>query len=281
VARVLIVANETIGGQRLRQAVLDRARDGATFVICVPRGRPRHGNLIYDEAVYDAAQVRVDLARSFLRQQGVEAIGEVGDPDPYTAAMDAVRDYHPDEIIVSTHPQTRSGWLRRSLVDRLHEATGLPVEHLVTDLDAEGLPFKVTLVVANRTASNEALLRHLENKAAEGEHLFILVVPTEGGGAQAASAARGRLGQALALLSDRHLLSAGMVGDPDPYTAIMNALEFFRVDEIVISTFGEVRSGWLRADLIERVRRSTPLTVEHVVAAESPAAPPSQAAPAV
>ncbi|HEV3228545.1 MAG TPA: hypothetical protein VGY97_03660 [Solirubrobacteraceae bacterium] len=265
-ARILIVANETIGGQRLRQAVLDRARQGASFVICVPRGRPRHGALIYDEAVYDAAQVRVDLARSFLREQGVEAIGEVGDPDPYTAAMDAVRDYSPSEIIISTHPETRSGWLRRSLVDRLQEATGLPVEHIVTDLDREGLPFKVTLVVANRTASNEALLERLRAKAVDGEHVFIVVVPQEGGGGQAAAAARGRLGQVLALMRGSHLLSAGIIGDPDPYTAIMNALQFFRVDDIVISTFGETRSGWLRADLIERVRRSTPLPVEHIVA---------------
>jgi hypothetical protein len=266
VARILIVANETIGGQRLRQAVLDRAREGASFVICVPRSRPRHGNLIYDEAVYDAAQVRVDLARAFLREQGVEAIGEVGDPDPYTAAMDAVRDYSPAEIIISTHPETRSGWLRRSLVDRLHEATGLPVEHIVTDLEREGLPFKVTLVVANRTASNEALLERLRAKAVDGEHMFIVVVPQEGGGGQAAAAARGRLGQVLELMRASHMLSAGMIGDPDPYTAIMNALEFFRFDDIVISTFAETRSGWLRADLIERVRRSTPLPVEHIVA---------------
>ena len=51
--------------------------------------------------------------------------------------------------------------------------------------------------------------------------------------------------------------SAGMVGDPDPYTATMNALELFRIGDIVISTLPETRSGWLRADLIERVRSAT------------------------
>src|SRR5947209_8386414 len=196
-SRVLIVANETIGGARLRDIVVARARDGANFVICVPRGRPPHGNLIYDEAVFEAAQVRVDLARAWLRDHGIEAIGEVGDPDPYTAAMDAVRDYRPDEIIVSTHPDTRSGWLRRSLPDRLREATGLPVEHVVVDLEKEHLPFTVTLVVANRTASNETLIERLRAKAGEGEHLFIAVVPQEGGTWESAAAARGRLGQLL------------------------------------------------------------------------------------
>jgi hypothetical protein len=63
----------------------------------------------------------------------------------------------------------------------------------------------------------------------------------------------------------RGLLAAGVVGDPDPFTAITNALQYFRVDDIIISTFAETRSGWLRADLIERVRRSTNKPVEHVV----------------
>ena len=66
-------------------------------------------------------------------------------------------------------------------------------------------------------------------------------------------------------LQVRGLYAAGMIGDPDPYTAVMNALQYFRVDDIVISTFPETKSGWLRADLIERVRRSTGKPVEHVI----------------
>jgi hypothetical protein len=70
----------------------------------------------------------------------------------------------------------------------------------------------------------------------------------------------------------RDLYAAGMVGDPDPFTAIMNALQYFRVDDIVISTFQETKSGWLRADLIDRVRRASGKPVEHVVHEESGAA---------
>ena len=69
----------------------------------------------------------------------------------------------------------------------------------------------------------------------------------------------------LGRLRERGLSAAGMIGDPDPYTAIMNALQYFRVDDIVISTFAETKSGWLRADLIERVRSATGKPVEHVV----------------
>jgi hypothetical protein len=59
-----------------------------------------------------------------------------------------------------------------------------------------------------------------------------------------------------------------VIGDPDPYTAIINTLQYFRVDDIVISTFPATKSGWLRADLIERVRRTTGKPVEHVVQSE-------------
>jgi len=142
-SRVLVVANETIGGG----ALLDKTKELAaadpelSVVICVPRTNPRHGNIIYDEAVFQAAQVRVDLARGFLRELGIEAVGEVGDPDPYTAAMDAIREWRPDRVIVSTKPVTVSGWLRRDLVERLTEASGLPVDHVVVDVDQKGLPF--------------------------------------------------------------------------------------------------------------------------------------------
>jgi hypothetical protein len=74
------------------------------------------------------------------------------------------------------------------------------------------------------------------------------------------------------------LLSSGMIGDPDPYTAAMNALELFRVDEVVISTLPDERSGWLRADLIERVRHSTSAPVEHIVVDPQPTATAAPAA---
>ena len=269
-ARILVVANETIGGSSLIEAVRRRVEQGdAEFVVCVPRTRPRDGNIVYDDFVFQAAQIRVDLARKFMREQmGVEIIGEVGDPDPYTAAMDAVREYDPDEIIVSTKPATVSGWLRRDLVERIGDATGLPVEHVVTDLDREGLPFGVVLVVANRTASSDRLLERLREKADEADRpqLFIVVIPQEGGEGVHAHRARGQLNQFLDRARAASLLAAGMIADPDPFSATKNALQLFRIDEIVISTLGPERSGWLRADLVGRIRKATTVPVEHVIA---------------
>jgi hypothetical protein len=190
--------------------------------------------------------------------------------------LDAVREYGPEEIIISTYPQARSGWMRRDLIDRVREATGLPVTHLVNDIDAEGLPFHVTLAVANRTASGNELLEALAAKSQAfsqpgRRQVFIVVIPPEGGSGHALQRARTRLKLVLDRLRVRDMYASGMVGDPDPFTAIMNALQYFRVDDIVISTFPETKSGWLREDLIERVQRASGKPVEHVVHQEADA----------
>ncbi|MBV8431117.1 MAG: hypothetical protein JO244_08145, partial [Solirubrobacterales bacterium] len=88
---------------------------------------------------------------------------------------------------------------------------------------------------------------------------------------QSARRARTRLKLVLDRLRVRGLFASGMTGDPDPFNAIMNALQYFRVDDIVISTFPETKSGWLRTDLIERVKRASGKPVEHVVHSDTPA----------
>ncbi len=271
---ILVVANETLGGRALLDSIRERAAKGDTrFVLCVPQTRPRAGYVIYDDAVFEAAQTRVDLALRVMRAEGIDAIGEVGDSDPYSATMDAVHEYQPTEIIISTYPETRSGWLRSDLIERIGSASRLPVTHIVADIDAEGLPFKVTLVVANRTASSDELLKVLRAKL-DGEqdsetHVFIVVVPQEGGDGHATRRARTRLKLVLDRMREAGLFASGMIGDPDPYTAITNTIQFFRVDDIVISTFAATKSGWMRSDLIERVRRATGKPVEHVIQPES------------
>jgi GNAT superfamily N-acetyltransferase len=235
VKTVLVVANETLGGAPVLARIKEKAAEegGIRLVVCVPRTNPRQGNIIYDEAVFDAAQIRIDLARKIFREEGIEAIGEVGDPDPYTATMDAIAEHNPDEILISTYPAASSGWLRRDLIERIAEATHLPVEHVVVDLDQEGLPFGVTLVVANRTAASPALLEALKGRAEELErHVFIFVVPQEGGQGVAARQARARLTQMIDRARAAGLICAGMIADPDPYNAVMNALQFFPVEHI-------------------------------------------------
>jgi len=268
---ILVVANQTIGGAKLLELVRERAREPDTsFTLVVPMTKPRSGYVIYEDAVRDSAQVRLDLALSYLRSEDIVASGELGDEDPYTATLDALREYQPDEVIISTLPSSSSGWLRRDLIERIAEATHVPVEHVVVDLDQEGVPFGVTLAVANRTLASPTFLEALKARATELErHVFIFVVPQEGGHGIAARQARARLTQVIDRARAAGLICAGMIADPDPFNAVMNAVQFFRVDDIVISTLPATRSGWLRADLIERVRRATNKPVEHVEATDT------------
>jgi hypothetical protein len=277
---VLVVANRTLGGEKLLAAVRERAAAGdVRFRLVVPQTKPTAGLFIYDEAVRESAQVRVDLAMSLLADEGITASGEVGDPDPFLASMDAIAARRPDEVIVSTHPTTQSGWLRRDLIERIENASGLPVTHIVVDLAREGLPFGVTLVVANKTSGGEELIERLTAKATgEERRLFIAVIPQQGRGGDAPREARIRLAAMLERLDAAGLLSAGMIGDPDPYTAVMNALELFQVDDVVISTLPNERSGWMRGNLIERVRNATSAQVEHVVVDIQPNATTAPAA---
>jgi hypothetical protein len=265
-ANVLVVANDTHGGRSLIEAIKQRADQGnASFVVIAPQNKPQSGMVIYDEAVRDAAQHRVEATLSALRELGIEARGDVMDPDPFNATLDAVREYGIDEIIVSTHPETRSGWMRRDLIERVQEATGLPVQHVVVDLDKDRSEATQTLVIANQTAGGEPLFAELKRRADEGPHRFTVIVPQDGGHGHHAAEARERLKALLARLHEEGIPATGGIGDPDPFTAVMNALQFYRVDEIVISTLPKMRSRWLRSDLVERVKRATACPVEHVV----------------
>jgi Universal stress protein family len=268
--RILVVANETVAGKPLIDAVKARAGGDQVdvHVIC-PQNQPKHGYVIYDSMVREAAENRLKMTLALLREAGVEADGEVMDPDPYAAIMDALGEQEYDEIVISTHPETRSGWLREGLVDRVRRAARRPVEHVVVDLDAERDDVKRTLVVANQTVASDELLGVLRRKAEEEPRRFILICPQSGD--ENGQGAAERLAHTLSDLQSAGLDVIGQVVHPDPYTAIQNALQFYAPDDIVISTFPETRSGWLRSDLIGRVEASTGKPVEHVVSEESPA----------
>jgi hypothetical protein len=265
--RIVVVANETVGGRALIDKVKECAEDshqrGEPFhvtVVC-PQNQPKSGYVIYEDSVRTAAENRLATTLAQLREIGIDADGEVMDPDPYSATMDAIGAYGADEIIVSTHPDTRSGWLRRDLIDRLRDESGLPVHHVVVDLDAERQHVKRTLVVANQTVGGGPLIDLLKKKGAQEKHNFVVILP-QGEGHEGDPHAR--LAHTLELLHDAGLEAVGQVMDPDPFTAVQNALQFYPADEIVVSTFTGERSGWLRSHLIERIKASTSKPVEHV-----------------
>jgi hypothetical protein len=262
--RLLVVANETVVGKELIDAIKRRAADGRevqVHVIC-PQNNPGHGYVTYDETVREAAENRLAMTVAQIEEAGFTTTGAVEDPDPYSAIMDTLGDRDFDEIIISTHPATRSGWLRQDLITRVEQATRRPVEHVVVDLDQEKDEATRTLVVANQTVGGQALIDQLKELAAEGPRRFVVICPQSG---ESTDDAAERLSHTLARLDEEGLQAIGQVTHPDPYTAIQNALDFYGIDEIVISTFPETRSGWLRSDLVGRVQGSTSKPVHHVV----------------
>jgi hypothetical protein len=263
-AHVLVVANETVGGRKLLTAIEKRRERGPIrcTVIC-PQNKPRWGYVIYDDSVRTAARIRLDLTLERLRGMGIEATGEVMDPDPFLAIQDALRIYEPDEIIISTYAYPRSGWLRRDLIERIRVYSKLPVEHVVVDLKAE--PVRHTLVVANETVGGQKLIDALERRASESPHRFTVISPQGGKEPEAAAFAEQRLNHTIRLLRQAGLDVVGQVMDPDPFTCVMNALHYHPADEIIISTFPGSKSRWLGGDLIGRVRKATGKPVEHIV----------------
>jgi hypothetical protein len=270
VAHVLVIANETVAGGRLIYAVERRAAQGDVDLVTVicPVSNPSEGYVVYEDTRRAAAGRRLERTLDQLRAAGVAAHGFVVETDPADAVRDAIGQLEPtpDEIIISTHPATRSGWLRRDVIDRVRKAAGgRPVEHVVVDLSEERDERNV-LVIANETVVGDALLNTIRERAARGPTTFLIVCPQSDPHEGHHPEADRRLRRTLAILRSEGIDAHGQVAHPDPYTATMHAVQDERVDEIVISTFPDAKlSSWMRGDLIDRVRKDTGLPVEHVV----------------
>ena len=137
--RVLVVANETVGGEELLSAISTLALTQKTqFLVICPALNSRLRTFTSDEdPAREAAQTRLDETLARLSSVGIEARGEVGDGDPIVAVDDGVRTFGPAEIVISTHPPGRSNWLERGVVESVRAHYDVPVTHVVVDLAAK------------------------------------------------------------------------------------------------------------------------------------------------
>ena len=270
---VLVVANETVAGRSLLDVLRRRAAAGPIRVtVLCPVNHPREGYVVYEDTRRAAAGRRLGRTLELLHGDGISAYGLVVDADPVSAVKDAIAQLEPGEIIVSTHPEQKSGWLRRSVVDRIRDAAGrIPVEHVVVDLAREEGARANVLVVANETVVGEPLLARIRERAARSPASFLLVSPQSDPSQSSHPAAEARLRRALAELRGHGIDAHGQVAHPDPFTAAAQAVSDERIDEIIVSTFPGERSGWLRRDLVGRLQRELELPVEHVVVEPAPA----------
>lgn len=135
--RILVVANETVGGPELLSEIRGRSQGRAArvLVVCPALNSPLRHWVSDEDQARAAAQERLDASLASMRDAGLDAAGEIGDGDPLQAIEDAVRTFRPDELIVSTHPAGRSHWLERGVVEKARERFDLPLTHVVVDLD--------------------------------------------------------------------------------------------------------------------------------------------------
>ena len=268
---VLVVANETVAGRSLIEALKRRSEEGSIRVTVVcPVNQPREGYVIYEDTRHAAAQRRLEHTLRLLREASIAAHGFVVESDPVEAVRDALAQLEPapDEIVVSTHPEQRSGWLRRDVVERIQGAAkGLPLEHVVVDVEREGGEANV-LVVANETVLGPPLLNRIRERAQRSPSSFLIVCPQSDRERGAHPEAERRLRRALAELRGAGIDAHGQIAHPDPFTAAMHAVRDERIDEIIVSTFQPARSPWLRRNLVQRLHTETKLPVEHVIVAQ-------------
>ena len=266
---LLVVANETVTGPSLIEAVEARKPDLVTVI--APVSHPHEGYVVYEDTRRAAAGRRLKRTLSALRKAGVNAHGLVVESDPADAVRDAIAmlDPKPTEVIVSTHPKEKSGWLRRKVIDRVRDAAGgLPVEHVVVDVKQEGGEANV-LVIANETVVGDPLLDRIRERAGRSPASFLIICPQSDPAQAEHPEAERRLRRALVILRGEGIDVHGQVAHPDPYTAAIQAVHDERVDDIIVSTFAPDRSPWMRKNLVQRLHNDSKLPVEHVVLEEA------------
>ena len=135
--RILVIANETVGGEELRSILRPKAEGvrEQVLVVCPALNSP--------SATGPPTRTVRGPGPGTPRPEpcpppgdGIQAQGEVGDGDPLQAMEDALRTFGADEIVISTHPEGRSNWLERNVVGAARERFDVPITHVVVDLEA-------------------------------------------------------------------------------------------------------------------------------------------------
>jgi len=265
---LLVFLNEVAGGRKLLEAVRERAGDVSGVVVAAPQNQPAAGQLIDSGELRDAARSRVEVTMALLAEFDVDSVGEVMDRDPALALDDAVRAHEPGEVLLSCLYDTRFGLTRKDLVEwaRTRFEPDSEVTHIPVRIEDDSVRWDLihTLVVSTQTLTTPDLIGRLKERAADRPHRYTIVCP------RSEQVAREQLcrdlASTMAELYREGIDATGQPMSPDPFHAVRNAIEHYRVDEILISTLAGEESRWLDEDLIGKVREITDKPVEHVEA---------------
>ena len=272
---LLVFLNEVAGGRKLVEAVRERTAAASEVVVVAPQNQPRIGQLIDRDEIYASARARVEVTMSLFAEFGIDSVGEVLDPAPQLALGDAIRLHEPAEVLYSALYDTRFGIARKDLVEWSRELaepdvkfTHIPVR---VEEDAIRLDLNHVLVVATRTVASPDLVARLKERAATRPHRYTIISP------RTEEVSEEQVVRDLAsTLAELYKVDVDATGLPvsaaDPFDAVRNAIEHYKIDEILISTFAGEQSRWLESDLIGRVREITDKPVSHVESGRAPAA---------
>jgi len=263
---LLVFLNEVAGGRKLLQAVRERQDKVSKVVVAAPQNQPSVGQLIDSGELRQAARARVEVTMAVLSEFGIDSVGEVMDPEPSLASYDAVRAHEPGEMLLSCLYDTRFGLTRKDLVEwvraRIEPETKLT--HIPVRIEDDAIRWDLihTLVVATQTVATPDLVDRLKERAADRPHRYTIVCPQTDEVSEAEIVRD--LASTLAELYRADVDATGQPMSPDPFEAVKNAIEHYRIDEVLISTFAGEGSRWLEDDLIGRVREITDKQVEHI-----------------
>lgn len=263
---LLVFLNEVAGGRKLLQAVRERQDQVSGVVVAAPQNQPSVGQLIDTDEVREAARARVEVTMALLSEFGIESIGEVLDPESSLALDDAVRAHRPGEVLFSSLPDTRFGFMRRDLVEWVRDRCEPEVKltHIPVRIEEDAIRWDLnhTLVVATKTVAAPDLVARMKDRANIRPHRFTIICP-QAEDVSEAQVVRD-LASTLAELYRADIDATGQPMSPDPFLAVKNGIEHYRIDDILISTFAGERSKWLEDNLIGRVRDITEKSVEHI-----------------
>lgn len=263
---LLVFLNEVAGGRKLLQAVRDRAEEISGVVVAAPQNQPEVGQLADPGELREAARARVEVTMSVLREFGIESVGEVLDPEPSLALDDAVRAHEPGEVLLSCLYDTRFGLTRKDLVEWAREQVEpeTKLTHIPVRIEDDAIRWDLihTLVVATQTVAAPDLVERLKERAAASPHRYTIVCPSADDVGEREIVRD--LASTLAALYRADIDATGQPMSPDPFKAVENAIEHYRIDEVLISTFAGESSRWLEEDLVGRVREITEKSVEHI-----------------
>jgi hypothetical protein len=273
--------NEVAGGRKLLEAVRERVASGVNEIAVVaPQNLPIAGQIVDRDEVREAALSRVEVTQAVLHEFDIHSTGAIMDPDSALALDDAIRAFTPREVLLSCLYGTRFGYTRKDLAEWAKQTFEVPITHIPVRIEDDAVRWDVThtLVVATRTVASNGLVSRLKSRAADHPQRYTIVSPPSGGITREEIC--DRLARTLAEMYRADIDATGQPMSPAPLGAVHNALEHYRIDEILISTLAGEKSKWLEEGLIESVRGVTDKPVEHVEAGDDVVPPSSTQLPA-